>query len=192
MPSINLLALAESFVLEKSEHIGVRLEIAKSLLSNAVAYVNADDDDKRDEIMQHAIDIGESMYPMVMPDMVFDKCITDVQSLIHNAGWDKRLVVKTTFKAVGGNYFNARIEMDLEATGRKLGWIAEETEEVEEDTPQKALATTAIKDNPTLDDINAFNRQTRSRPRAREPKLSDRGGKFIQNGEGRNKRLSDR
>jgi len=180
VPSINLLALAESFVLEKSEHIGVRLEIAKSFLTNAVDYVNTADQEKRDEITQHVIDIGETMYPMVMPDMVFDKCINDVQSLIHQAGWDKRLVVKTSFKSVGGNLFSVRIEMDLEATGVKLGWKAPEQEEdVNEDAPRKDMATTAIKDNPTLDDINAFHRQARSRTRPRQPQLSDRGGKFI-------------
>lgn len=178
MPSINLLALAESLVLEKSEHIGVRLEIAKSFLTNAVDYINTTDQEKRDAIIQHVIDIGESMYPMVMPDMVFDKCITDVQSLIHYAGWDKRLVAKTSFKSVGGNLFSVRIEMDLEATAAKLGWKAPE-EDVEEDVPRKDMATIAIKDNPTLDDINAFHRQARSRTRPRQPKLSDRGGKFI-------------
>jgi len=173
------LALAESFVLEKSEHIGVRLEIAKSFLNNAVDYINTADQEKRDEIIQHVIDIGESMYPMVMPDMVFDKCISDIQSLIHHAGWDKRLVVKTSFKSVGGNLFSVRIEMDLEATGAKLGWKAPEQEDVDEDAPRKDMATVAIKDNPTLDDINAFHRQTRSRTRPRQPQLSDRGGKFI-------------
>lgn len=173
MVNIDIMALANDFVLETNQPLVVRLEIAKGILAAAVDYVNSKSNKERETIFEKVVDYGEMQYSMVLPDKVFDSYVLMVQKMVRNSGWDKRLVIKLQTKEVGIGYFTAALAMDLEATAEVLGW---DTNPVE---PEKESILEVITDTPSMDDINEFNRLDVPRSLIQSPLSPNRRTEFV-------------
>lgn len=173
MVNIDIMALANDFVLETSQPLVVRLEIAKGILAAAVEYINSSSNKERETIFENVIDFGEMKYQMVLPDKVFDSYVLMIQNMLRSSGWDKRLVVKLQTKEVGIGYFTASLAMDLEATADKLGW---DTDPVE---PEKESILEVVADTPSMDEINELNRLNVPRSFIQSPLSPNRRAEFV-------------
>lgn len=173
MVNIDIMALANDFILEENQPLVVRLEIAKGILAAAVEYVNSRSKSERETIFENVVDFGEMKYKMVLPDKVFDSYVEKVRAIIRNAAWDTRLVIKLQTKEVGVGYFTATLAMDLEATAERLGW---------DTTPapaEKESVTEKITDTPSMDEINEFDKLNGARSLLQSPLSPNRRAEFV-------------
>ena len=173
MVNIDIMALANDFVLEESQPLVVRLEIAKGILAAAVEYVNSRSKSERETIFENVVDFGEMKYKMVLPDKVFDSYVAKVRSIVRNAAWDTRLVIKLQTKEVGVGYFTATLAMDLEATADRLGW------DMAPAPAEKESAMEKITDTPSMDEINEFDKLNVSRSLLQSPLSPNRRAEFV-------------
>lgn len=180
MVTIDIMALANDFILESSQPLVVRMEIARGFIKAAVEYVNTRDKEKRETIEENIYAYGEDNFGMVAPDKVFISYVARIQRMIRAAGWDPRIVVTLAHKEVGLAYVTATLQMDLEATATKLGW------DMSPAPAEKESIMEVITDQPSMDEINEFNRSHDSGSGIRSPLLSDRKPKFVRKDQRRN------
>ena len=173
MSKIDIMMLANDFVLEIDQPLVVRLEIAKGMVAAAVEYINSRSKSERETIFNNVMEFAEDRYAMVLPDKVFDSYVAMITRMIRSANYDKRVVIKLETKSIGAGYLTANIGMDLEATATRLGW---DTSPVE---PEKESVLEAIVDSPSLDNINEFNKLDVPRSGIESPLSPNRNAKFV-------------
>jgi len=178
--TIDIMALANDFILESSQPLVVRLEIARGFIKAAVDYVNTTDKEVRETIEDNIYCYAEDNFGMVAPDKVFISYVAKIQRILKAAGWDPRVVVKLEHKEVGLAYVTATLTMDLEATATKLGW------EMNPTPAEKESIMDVITDTPSMDEINEFNKSSNNGSGIRSPLLSDRRPCFVRKDQRRN------
>jgi len=176
---IDIMALANDFILEVDASLMTRLEIARALLTAAVDYVNERNSDNRNKIAEDIEDFADT-YGMSVPDKVFMSYVQMIARDIKRCGWDPRLVVKVDYATVGVVYTTASLVMDLEATATRLGWNIEPAEPVEEDIMD------VVTDTPSMDDINEFNKSDGARAGTIPPLSPNRRAQFVRKDQRRN------
>lgn len=180
MVKIDIMALANDFILEADAALMTRLEIARALVTAAVAYINEPNGNKRNKIAEDAEDFAD-VYGMSVPDKVFMSYVTMISRDIKRCGWDPRLVIKVDYTVVGAVYTTASILMDLEATAVKLGWDIAPAEVVADEDIMDVVT-----DTPSMDDINEFNKSDGARV-GTIPSLSpNRRSQFVRKDQRRN------
>lgn len=65
MVTIDIMALANDFILESSQPLVVRMEIARGFIKAAVEYVNTRDKEQRETIEENIYAYGEDNFGMV-------------------------------------------------------------------------------------------------------------------------------
>lgn len=180
MVKIDIMALADDFILEATVPIMTRVEIARALVTAAVEYINEPSCDKRNVIAEGIEDFADT-YGMSVPDKVFTSYVTMIQRMIKSCAWDPRLVVKLDFVTAGAVYTTALLVMDLEATATKLGWVTEPDGPVEEEDIMDVVT-----DTPSMDDINEFNKLNGARAQSIPPLSPNRRAQFVRKDQRRN------
>ena len=179
MVKIDIMALANDFILEADATLMVRLEIARALVTAAVEYINESSGKKRNKIAEDIEDFADT-YGMSVPDKVFSSYVVMINRMIRSSGWDPRLVVKVDYSTIGVVYTTAVLVMDLEATAERLGWNIAPPVREEEDIMD------VVTDTPSMDDINEFNKSDGARAQSIPPLSSNRRAEFVRKDQRRN------
>lgn len=167
--------MSERMVMGKiSEPTEGRIEVVKIFLEAAVNIYN--DSKIRDQITGEIVKFGEVHYNIVMPDLVLDNYLEQIQTGIEQANWDKRVKARIEYTTFGKTVYLASIKMDLESTFKQLNW------ETQNDIPEhenKLDVSDIVEDNPSMETINELIDRDASRSESRVNIPPYRTSRFV-------------